>query len=705
MKITQVSRRAFLGLFPAAGAALVLTSRDAKAAGSFEPSPWLRIDSDGTITIIVARTEMGQGIRTSLPMIVAEELDADWKKIKVEGALADARKYGDQTTGGSDSVRRGWDTLRKAGAAARAMLVEAAAKQWGVAPEACRTASGEVIHEGRKASYGSLVEAASQLKPPATPKLKEVAQFNIVGKKTARLDLPAKVDGSAQFGLDFYLPGMKFAVLERSPVFGGKLKDFDGTAAKAVAGVKDVIKINESVAVVADSTWAAMEGRKALKVTWEEGELANLDSDQIRATAMELTKKEPALGRKEGDVAGAMAKAVKKIDAIYEAPYQAHAPMEPQNAVAYYRNGECEIWAPTQVPNAAQQAAGAALGILPAKVTVHTLLVGGGFGRRLTADYAVEAALVSKAVNAPVKVIWTREDDMRHSMYRPFSIHSMAGGIDEKGMPIAFKHTMICESIFAQLGFPVRNGADTQAQRQMLNLYAIPNLEQGYVQLPKKIPVLFWRSVYHSQTNFAEECFLDELAALAKQDPYEYRKKLLDTTQPMKTPGGTFEPARLRAVLDSAAKQAGWGKPAPQGRFRGIACASAFGSYTAMVAEVSVSANKIKVHNVWGAMDCGQIINPDTLEAQFESSVVFGLTAAMKSEITIEKGRVKQANFNDVPMLRISETPKIHVELIKSSAAPTGAGEPGVPIVAPAVSNAVFAATGKRLRRMPFKLA
>jgi isoquinoline 1-oxidoreductase beta subunit len=707
--IVNMNRRGFLGL--SLGVFFLGSNEEAQAAGTaFQPNAFLRIDTDGTVTVTVARTEMGQGVRTSLPMIIAEELDADLSKVKVEGADADAKKYGDQTTGGSDSIRRAWDPLRKAGASAREMLVAAAAAQWNVPAAELRTRNGEVFHptSRRAVKYGELVEAASKLQVPASPKLKDAKDYRIIGTDVARLDVPAKVNGTAQFGIDAQRPGMKTAVLLRCPVPGGKVKSFDGSKAKTMPGVVDVMKAGESVAVVADTYWQAMEARKAVTVEWDEGANAAVSTPELFQTLKQMTvdkANNSVVGTTIGKTKDVLAGASQKIESFYELPFQAHSPMEPGNALADFRGDVCEIWAPTQVPNSAQQQVARVLGLTPDKVTVHTLLAGGGFGRRLLPDTAIEAALVSKLSGKPIKVMWSREDELRHSNYRPTSVHRMVGALDDQGWPLAWQHIMAGPSIFASLGFPVRNGNDPQVSRQMLNIYAIPNIELSYLQSPNQIPVSWWRSVYHSQTNFAEEAFLDELAAAGKKDPYDVRRKLLDRTDKVKINGLEYDPARLRKVLDSVAQRAGWSKPLAKGRYRGIACCTAFGSYTAMVAEVSMVNGKPRVHRITGSMDVGLPVHPKNLEAQFESSVVFGLTAAMKAEITIDKGRTMQSNFNDYQMLRINETPEMDLEIVKSAEPPSGAGEPPVPIVAPAVANALFAATGKRLRSLPLRTA
>ncbi|MBX9603733.1 MAG: xanthine dehydrogenase family protein molybdopterin-binding subunit [Bryobacteraceae bacterium] len=705
----NVDRRDFLKIVPGAGAGLYLgfalgTGKAQTADAAFQPNAWLGVGADGVATLVFAKSEMGQGVMTALPTILADEMEADWTKVKVVQGDADNKKYGSQSTGGSDSVKGSWRNLRRAGAAAREMMVLAAAEKWGVPAAECRAENGNVLHSsGKKLSYGELAESAAKQKAPAEPKLKDAKDFRYIGKKMPRVDIPAKVNGSAKFGMDFKIDGMVTAVVARCPVPGGKVKSFDAAKAKAMRGVVDVVQLSDSkIAVVADGYWNAMEARKALTVVWDEGDVAKLTQDGIWNTFRELAKKEAVVNRNDGSVDQAMGAAARKLEAEYTVPYEAHSPMEPGNCTAWVRNGEAELWAPTQVANTVHANVAKMLAIPPEKVKVHITLLGGGFGRRLLDDYAQEAVLASQKTGKPVKVIWSREDDMQHSHYRPASLHKMSGAVDASGNITAWGHTMVCPSIFASLGFPVRNGNDPQVSRQMVNLYNIPNVKLAYVQANNGIPVSWWRSVYHSQTNFVEECFFDELCALAGKDPYEARIALLDRAE-VKTAGDTFDARRLKAVLQSAATRAGWGKPAPKGRFRGIACCTAFGSYTALVAEVSVDANGYKVHKVTGAMDVGQYVNPDTLAAQFESSVIFAMSA-MKNEVTIQNGRVVQSNFHDYPMVRMNEAPAFDIDIIKSDAPPGGAGEPVVPIVAPAIANAIFAATGKRLRSMPVDL-
>ena len=663
-------------------------------ATGFSPNAWLKIDTAGSVTITVAKSEMGQGVRTSLPMIVAEELEADWEKIRIEPALADP-KYGNMTTGGSTSVRGSWATLRKAGASAREMLLTAAAQTWGVDRGTCHAEKGAVVHapSGRRLTYGQLAEAAAKLPVPADPPLKDPRDFHVLGKRARRLDTPEKVDGSGIFGIDVKLPGMLVATVARSPVFGGKVKSFDAAKAMAIKGVRHVVEVPGGVAVAADSTWAAIKGREALSIAWDEGAVAELDSAAIRRRFEEESKKAGILARSEGDAAGTLAGAAKKLEAVYEFPFLAHATMEPMNCVADVRKDSAEIWAPTQSPQWAQGDVAKLLGIPKEKITVHTTLLGGGFGRRAMPDFVVEAVHVSKAVGAPVKVVWTREDDMQHDYYRPASFHRVSAGLDDGGRLIAWSHRIVAPSVIAQVfgGQPKPGEIDAVDGADELP-YGIPNLLVDYVMVNTAVPVGWWRSVYNSQNPYVNECFLDEVAAATGKDPYELRRGLLK------------EGSRVRGVLELAATKAGWGKPLPAGHGRGIAAHFSFGSYIAQVAEVSVAKDgAVRVHRVVCAVDCGMFVNPDTIEAQMESGIVYGLSAALKGAITIDKGRVQQSNFHDYDMLRLDEMPAIEVHIVPSKEAPGGIGEPGTPPIAPAVANAVFAATGKRIRRLPMQ--
>jgi isoquinoline 1-oxidoreductase beta subunit len=695
----MTTRRDFLATGAVATTGLVIgftwpLSRDAAASSAFEPNAWLRVDPDGAVTVAVARSEMGQGVRTSLPMLVAEELLVDWKDVRFEQAIPKPA-YGDMSTGGSRSIVTSWDPLRKAGAQAREMLIAAAAATWGVDRATCRAESGAVLHpsSGRRLAYGELVERAASLPVPEDPPLKDPKDWQLIGTRAPRLDTAAKVDGSAIFGLDVRVPGMLIAVVARSPVFGGRAASFDPAPARAVPGVKRVERIASGIAVVADNLWAAWKGRDALAITWDEGALAGLDSAAIRARWAELAAKPGAIGESRGDGAKALAGAARTIEAIYEVPYLAHATMEPMNATAHLTAERCEVWVPTQSATGAQEKAAALTGLDPERVIVHTTYLGGGFGRRAEQDFLTEAVEISQAVGAPVKVVWSREDDMRHDFYRPATYNVLRAGLDAEGRLLAWTHHIVGPAILGRVApKAIRDGIDGTSLEGAWHLpYAIKNLEVAYTRNDPGIPVGWWRSVGSSQNAFVTECFLDEVAAAAGRDPLDLRRELLAAAP------------RHRAVLDLAAEKAGWGTPLGPGRGRGLAVHESFGSIVAVCADVSVIAGGVRVERIVCAVDCGTVVNPDTVEAQMESGILFGLSAALKQEITIERGRVVQANFDDYPMLALDEAPAIAVHLAPSGAELGGIGEPGVPPAAPALVNAVFAATGKRVRRLPIR--
>jgi isoquinoline 1-oxidoreductase beta subunit len=717
----RVSRRDFLKTGASLGAGLTiafylpsrLTQRLAATGlaeepgpGAFAPNGWVHIGTDGIVTITVDKSEMGQGVYTALPMLVAEELEVELASVRVapppENPAAWSRRVG---TGGSTSVRTSYDILRKAGASAREMLIAAAAQAWGVSPESCRAQQGAVVHvpSGRRLGYGELAIRAAALPVPSDPPLKDPKDFRLLGKRTPRLDTPAKVNGTAQFGIDVRLPGMLYASVERSPVFGGRVRRVDDARAKAVRGVRHVVRLDWSadeyqmaraanaVAVVADRYWAAVTGRRALAVEWDEGANASLTSEGLRAKLAQLAEQPGVRARSEGDATAALGRAAKTIEAVYEVPYLAHATMEPMNCTARVRPDSCDVWAPTQSPSSAQQVAAKLTGLPMEKVRVHTTYLGGGFGRRSETDFVAEAVRLSKAVGAPVQVIWTREDDTRHDFYRPTTYNRFTAALDAGGNPIAWTHRIVGASISLSKFRPLRDGIDGSLVEGAANIpYEIPNIlvEQTALDLP--VPVGYWRSVGNSHNAFVTECFFDEVARAAGKDPYELRRALLS------------DHPRHRAVLDLAAEKAGWGKPLPEGRSRGIAVAEAFGSYVAQVAEISLDANgKPRVHRVVCAVDCGPTVNPDTIEAQMQGGIVYGLSAALYGEITIERGRVKQGNFNDYPVVRMNEMPAVEVYILPSTEKQGGIGEPGVPPIAPAVCNAILAATGKPVRALP----
>lgn len=688
---------------PVPGAPSTSEPKATPSAEPFAPNAWVRVAPDGAVTIVIDKSEMGQGTETGIAMLVADELDCDWSKIKVEQAPVDPPKYknlmfGMQAVGGSTSIRAGYDSLRRAGAAARAMLVAAAAKEWGVDASACTADKGEVVHaaSGKRLGFGALAEKAKALPVPQEPPLKRASDFKLIGKNVPRLDGMAKATGRAGFGIDVARPGMLTAVVVRPPKFGGKVKTFDGKDALAVKGVQKVVPIESGVAVVADHFWAARKGARALKVDFDDGPNAAQSSERIAAEAATLVKKAGKVAETKGDVEKAFkGKDLKTIEAVYEAPFQAHAAMEPMCCAAEAGDKSCDIWAPTQFQEGCQKVAMKVTGLSAEAIRVHTTYLGGGFGRKFEIDAVTEALQVAKATGKPVKVMWTREDDMRHDFYRPVSYHALRGAVGRDGVPVAWSHRIVSPSIMTRV-FPhtVKDGLDKSSVEGATELpYALPNVSVDYHLQDTGIPVGFWRSVGHSQNAFVTESFLDELAALGKQDPFELRKKLLAGSP------------RLLAALTLAAEKAGWGKPLGSGKGRGIAAHISFGSYVAQVAEVTVGKdNAVKVDRVVCAIDCGRVVNPDLVACQIESAVAFGMTAALKAKITIEGGRVKESNFHEYKLLRIDEMPAVEVHIVPSDEKPGGVGEPGTPPVAPAVTNAIFAATGKRVRSLPVKL-
>lgn len=702
--MTPLSRRSFLGSAAAAGAGLMIGIHfpgraQAQTASAFSPNAYLSITPDGKITIMLARSEMGQGVWTALPTILAEELEVGLKQITVEQAGA-STVFGDQGTGGSSSVRTTWEPMRKAGAQAREMLISAAAEKWEVPREDCKAENGHIIHSftGRKATYGELADSAGKFPVPQDPPLKK-GNYKLVGNPLPRLDTPLKVNGSAVYGIDFRLPEMKYAVLARCETVGGKVADFDGSAAKQSPGVSFVGKVTDSaVAVVADSTWNAMKGRRALKVTWNDGANSSLDSAGIFAALRSADQSKAAKFFSVGDVSKATGK---KIEAEYQLPFMAHAPMEPGNCTAHVRGTECEIWAPTQVPQDCRDAVAQVLGLKPEQVKVNITFLGGGFGRRLEHDYAVEAALVSKAINAPVKVMWTREDDMRCSPYRPVSLHKVSATVGEDGWPTSLTHRVIAPSISAQKGMPGTNGVDPDFPDEASFLYPIPNVALESVATETPVPLGWMRSVYALQMAFATESFIDELAAAAGKDPLAYRLHLLAKDTEIKYFDASWSTARLRNVLKLAALKAGWSKPLPPGRSRGIACFGCFSTYAADVVEISMENDQPRVHRVISVVDCGQVVNPNILEQQIQSAVIYGLANVLRAQITIKNGRVEQGNFDDYQPIRMNEAPRVEAYFVPSTEPPTGIGEPPLPPLAPALCNAIYAATKKRVRALP----
>jgi isoquinoline 1-oxidoreductase beta subunit len=710
--ILNVSRRNFCRAGLLGGGLLLAFSlpgrkafgQAASSGGSSSLSAFLRLDPKGAVTILVNKSEMGQGVYTSLPMLIAEELEVDWTQIKVEPAPVDPAfnhtQWGPvQGTGGSTSLRSEWERLRRVGAAARIMLVRAAAETWRVDPAACRAEKGFVIHEAskRRLSYANLVGMASRLKAPQDIPLKDPKEFKIIGQPVKRLDTPEKITGKAVFGFDVQFPGLLTAVVARPPVFGGKMKSFNSDKTKKIPGVKAIIPIASGVAVVAVGFWAATLGREALEIEWEEGPLSGLNTPALREEYAALARKPGLVAAARGNPDEALEKASKRLEAEYEVPYLAHACMEPLNCTVDFRGDRCEIWVGTQMQTGDRNAAARILDLKPEQVKLHTTYLGGGFGRRANpaSDFVSEAAQIAKVIGKPIKLIWTREDDTRGGYYRPFWYNRIAAGLDESGNLTAWKHTLVGQSILAGTPFEamIRNGVDLTSVEGAHDLpYAVPNFLVDLHSPKTGVPVLWWRSVGHSQTAFVTESFIDEAAHGAGKDPLEFRRALLE-----KHP-------RHKGVLELAAEKAGWGNPLPAGQARGIAVHESFGSFVAQVAEVSISSSgEIKIHRVVCAVDCGRVVNPDTVAAQMESGIVFGLTAALYGEITFKNGRVEQSNFNNYEMLRFGEMPKVEVHIVPSEEALGGIGEPGVPPIAPAVANAIFVLTGKRLRRLPFR--
>ena len=700
--MSALSRRGFLKVSTAATGGLLIGfylpgKGELAAQSAATPAPlnaFVRIGTDDLVTFIIHKPENGQGTTTSLSQLLAEELECDWKKIRWEYAPI-AQVYasgGLQGTVGSQAIRNTFTPLRQAGAVAREMLLQAAAQQWGVDKAQCKAENSTIINTATNAklSYGSLADAASKLPVPVANavKLKTAAEFKLIGKATKRLDTPAKITGQATFALDVRLPGMMYAVVARPPVVGGSVGGFDATRAKAVAGVKHVVQIPEGVAVVADNTWAAMEGRKVLDVQWNEGPNASFNTEGMRKQLAQMIETPGTVATKRGQGDAALATAAKQIEAVYEAPYLAHAPMEPFTCVAHVTADSCEVWVGSQLPSIANGNAVQASGLPASKVNLHTLYMGGGFGSRGGGAYVTETVGISKALGIPVKLTYTREDDLSTDRFRPSSYMKFKAGLDADGMPTAWT-ARVSASSFAGM----QNGVDREGVAGINDiLYNIPNIQVEYREPGVPIPTNYWRSVGHSQNTFFTESFIDELAVAAGKDPVEYRRALLATQ------------ARLLGVVNLAAEKAGWGKPLPAGHGLGIAAVNCFGSFNAQIAEVSIVQGKVRVHRVVSAVDCGQAVNPAGVVQQMQSAIVYGLSAALRGNITFDKGRVQQTNFHQYEPLRIDEMPVVEVHIVPSTANPGGMGEVGTPAIAPAVGNAIFKVTGKRIRRMPFSL-
>jgi isoquinoline 1-oxidoreductase beta subunit len=699
MSEASLSRREFLTVSGGLGAGLVLSfslpglghAARPNAPGRHELSAWIRIGTDDVVHFSVSKLEMGQGVFTSIPMVLAEELEVDWKQVRAEQAPADAR-FGRQQTGGSMSIRTGFDALRKVGAAAREMLIEAGSARWQVARAECRAEQGAVVHTptGRRLRYGELAESAAALSPPPNPPLKERSAFRIVGQRVPRLDTPAKTDGSARYGLDVQVPEMRVAVVERAPTLGARVASFDAAATLAVAGVERVVEIPSGVAVVAKSTWPAMKGRERLEVQWAPGAGAEISDESIDAHCRAVIG-DARVARDEGDAEQALTGAATTVEATYNFPYLAHATMEPMNCTAHVRGDACEIWVPTQSQSMTRDAAVSITGLAPEQVTVHPTFMGGGFGRRGAADFVEDAVHISKQLGWPVKVMYSREDDMRAGHYRPTGHNQLSGALDADGRPIAWLHRLAVPSIMREKGWPAKGGIDRIALEGARNLpYAIPNLRVAWADVDLPISTHWWRSVGSSHNAWVTECFFDELCRAGGIDPVEGRLGLLGK-----------HPRHAR-VLRVAAEKSGWGKPLPEGQARGVAVHESFGSFVAQVAEVSLGkTGRPRVHRVVCAIDCGDVVNPDTIEAQMEGAIAFGLSAALHGRVHFSKGRVLSANFDRYPLLRMKEMPRVETHIVTKGDPLGGVGEPGTPPIAPAVCNALLALTGKPVRSLP----
>jgi isoquinoline 1-oxidoreductase beta subunit len=699
------SRREFLKVSVAAGGGLLLgfalprahSAERAGAAAAFAPDAFIRIDRNGTVTLIMCQVEMGQGIYTAISQILADEMDVDFKRVLVEAAPPNDALYsnaalGFQVTGGSTSIRVFWMPMRKAGASARAMLIQAAAATWGVDPGTCRAANSEVIHDasGRRLPYGALVDRAARLTPPKDPALKARKDFQLIGTPARRLDSPDKVNGRAMFGIDAMPPGVKFATLKSSPVLGGKIAHIDEAGARDLPGVRQVVVLDDLVAVVGDHMWAAKKGLDALQIKWDDGPNAGVSSQQILDEISAASERDGVVAKSVGDTATALSS--NRIEATYHVPLLAHAPMEPMNCTVHVKPDSCEIWVGNQVITRTQAIAAKLTGLPLAKVVVHNHLIGGGFGRRLEIDMIAKAVRIAQKVDGPVKIVWTREEDIQQAMYRPFYFDRFAAELTD-GKITAWSHRVVGSSILARFAPPAFvKGLDADAVDGAIDFpYDVPNIHVEYVrQEPPAVPTCFWRGVGPTHNIFVIESFVDELAHKAGKDPVQFRLDQLHGAP------------RLRACLELVVQKAGWGQPLPARVGRGVAVQSVFGSHLATIAEAEVDRyGDVKVRRLVCAVDCGIAVNPDTIAAQIEGGLIFGLTAALHSEITIAKGRVQQSNFNDYRMMRINEAPSIEVHLIRSEEAPGGIGEPGTVAAAPSLANALFAATGVRLRRLP----
>lgn len=686
---------------PAANKMLAMGNGPTSPGTSFSPNAFLKIGVDNSVTVILSHVEMGQGVWTTLPMLLAEELDVDLDRIIVKHGGADEAfnhtVYGVQITGGSTTTWSEFDRYRKAGATARILLTQVAAKRSGVAIQNCKTKNGIVTAGEKKYTYGELAADAALLSVPNEIPLRSKADWKYIGKSFKRLDAKEKTNGKAIFGMDIQFPGLLTAVVMHSPVFGGKVKSFDASVAKGVKGVRQIVQIPSGVAIVADHYYAAQQGKKVLKVTWENGTNSKLSTIEQTAAYKKLASSDGLTVQKQGNVSTGLSRSVKKLKAEYVFPYLAHAPMEPLNCTVKIENNKCEIWTGSQIPAAEQTAAAKILGFAPEDITINVPFLGGGFGRRATptSDFVSEAVHIAKACGKPVKMVWSREDDIKGGYYRPFVVHNVTTGLDEKGMPVAWNHNIASQSIMKGaanvLGELKDSIDDTTVEGVKGSPYftSIPNHFVGLHNTEEIIPVLWFRSVGHTHTAYVMETMMDELAHNAGLDPIEYRRPFFK------------EHPRHLGALELVAEKSNWKKALPPGRFRGVAVTEAFGSFVATVAEVSILDGKVRVHKIDCAIDCGLAVNPEGVKAQTESGIVFGLTMALYGEITIEDGKLQQSNFYDYKIARIHETPEINVHIVESNGKMGGAGECAVPPTAPAIANAIFAATGKRIYDLP----
>ena len=709
--LSNIDRRQFLKTGAAAGSGLIISfflpvsaRQLKKLTGTppvlyFLPNAFLRVGVDDSVNITLSHVEMGQGVWTTLSMLIAEELDCDWKNVTIEHSPAGKSyvhtAYGLQITGGSSTTWSEFDRYRQAGATARVLLVQAAAEKLGVKPEACRTENGMVIAGNQKISYGELAAAAAALPAPGKVELRKPGEWKYIGKGVKRLDAPDKVNGIAKYGIDVHFPGLLTAVVAHSPVIGGKVISFDASATKAVAGVRDVVQIPTGVAVIADHFWAAKKGRDVLKIVWDDGPNTNLSSTGQLADYQKLADEKGIAVLEKGNVETGFGKAAKIIEAEYALPYLAHAPMEPINCTVKIGTDKCEIWTGTQMPGVDQAAAAAILGFKNEQVDIITPYLGGGFGRRATptSDFVSEAVHIAKASNKAIKMVWTREDDMRGMYYRPAFLHRMRIGVDKDGYPVAWKQSIIGQSLTAGTPFDSKapvDGAAVEGVNDSAYMSSVPDIYIGAQNPRVPVPVLWFRSVGHTHTGYVMETIIDDLATEAKKDPVEYRRHLLKDHK------------RHLAALNLAAEKAGWGKPLPKGHYHGVAVHEAFRSFVSQVAEISIDEHgHVKIHKVVCAIDCGLAVNPDGVKAQMESGIIFGITMALYGEITINKGMIQQSNFHDYKIARMHESPAIEVYIVPSTDEMGGAGEPCVPPTAPAIANAIYAATGKRIRKLP----